>query len=295
MNLNVSPPGAPPGSTIAYEVSVTNGTVKDGACNVRDVRVAFCCPGPDGNPGPGPEGCTRVPVTTVPCEVNGIANCTPNADSSSLTFPADDTGDIIVPGLLCTIGVNPGVTKARAEARIDDYVLLQTEAGVLQPGFSQFVDVALFTLTPTPAGPTPTPTPSANLVVVSVDSAATATIGGQVNVSVTVENVGPGPAGQFAAYFYYSTDQDITAGDTYSGYACSFGGLGPGQSTACTGAIGVPDTLTPGSYYLGATLSYSGTASARSASQPLVLSAAATANPTNQRLHHRWLPPRQRR
>ncbi|HVO24963.1 MAG TPA: hypothetical protein VMW56_15180 [Candidatus Margulisiibacteriota bacterium] len=159
INLNVSPAGLPNGQTATYEAMVVNGTVAQGACDVIDATVTFCCPGADGNPLPGPMGCTNVPVTTSPCNVNnGPPNCVATAGSSNLSFPADGTGNITVPGLNCLINVNPGVIKARAEARVNDgYILLQTATGVPQPELPKLLDVDIFTPTPTET-PTPTPT-----------------------------------------------------------------------------------------------------------------------------------------
>jgi hypothetical protein len=161
INLNVSPPQVPNGQPVTYQVDVTNGTVAQGACDVTGATVTFCCPGADGNPVPGPAGCTNVPVTTSPCNVNnGPPNCTPTAGSSNLSFPADDSGDITVPGLVCLINVNPGVVKARAKAQVNDgYILHQTAAGVPQPELPKLLDVDIVTPTPTNT-PTPTSTPT---------------------------------------------------------------------------------------------------------------------------------------
>ncbi|HVO24964.1 MAG TPA: hypothetical protein VMW56_15185 [Candidatus Margulisiibacteriota bacterium] len=168
INLNVNPAGVPNGSTVEYDVMVTNGTVAAGACDVSQATVTFCCPDANGNPiaAPGaptvlPPGCTNVPVVTTPCNVNnGPPNCTATAGSANLSFPADDSGDIDVMNLTCLINVNPGVVKARAKAQVNDgYILAQTAAGVPQPELPKLLDIFIFTPTPTnTATPTPTPT-----------------------------------------------------------------------------------------------------------------------------------------
>lgn len=159
INIDVTPASVPNGTMVEYTVMVTNGTVPQGACDVSHATVTFCCPGPDGNPVPGPAGCTNVPVTTQPCEVNGASNCSPTAGSANLTFPADGSADITVPGLRCTINLNPGVTRARAKGQVNDgYILAQTAAGVPQPELGKLLDVFLIVPTPTT---TPTDTPTA--------------------------------------------------------------------------------------------------------------------------------------
>jgi hypothetical protein len=87
------------------------------------------------------------------CQVNDGATCTPTAEAEAgLFLPANGSNDKAIPGLKCVVHTNPGVTVARAVAKIDDYVLLQTEAGVPQPGFAASKDVIVIP-------PTPTPTP----------------------------------------------------------------------------------------------------------------------------------------
>jgi hypothetical protein len=157
VNIAVSPPGLPNGSVATYKVTVANGSAAAGSCDVIHASVDFCCPAADGNPEPGPTGCVNVPVVTNPCSVNGVATCSPVPGFNDQSFPADGAG-IVVPGLNCTINVNPGVVKARARAEVNaGYILLQTAQGVPQEALPKQLDVDIFTPTPTSTA-TPTPT-----------------------------------------------------------------------------------------------------------------------------------------
>src|SRR5579862_9275312 len=121
---------------------------------------------------------------------------------------------------------------------------------------------------------TPTPPPAPVLVIQSIDGPDVGTIGGQINISVGVANTGAADAAAFSVVFYYSSDDVITSDDVYSGYVCPFNGLAAGETTGCGGAIGVPDFLMPGTYYLGAIISYNGiNGDAKAASQALTLAA----------------------
>jgi hypothetical protein len=91
-----------------------------------------------------------------------------------------------------------------------------------------------------------------DLVVTSLTAPSSGIIGGQISISVNVANQGTVAAGGFRVGFYFSTDQVITTGDTFSGWFCNFSGLAAGGSTGCAGNVGVPASLTPGVYYFGA-------------------------------------------
>lgn len=94
------------------------------ACDVEDAFVSLCCPGPDGDPFPGPEGCTRIPVLTETCVVNNFG-CTPTAEAvAGIDLPASGVNDKSASGLVSRIRTNPGVTTVRAEARLEDGYLL---------------------------------------------------------------------------------------------------------------------------------------------------------------------------
>jgi hypothetical protein len=133
-------------------------------------------------------------VTTSPCEVNGLADCTPTAGSSNLSFPADGTGNITVPGLQCTINVNSGVTRARAEARVNGgYILEQTAAGVPQPELPKVIDVDVIGFAPTPTE-TATVTPTETPTQTPTDTPTpTATQGNSAAADWCVTHLPPGP------------------------------------------------------------------------------------------------------
>ncbi|MBI2875886.1 MAG: hypothetical protein HYY20_03290 [Candidatus Tectomicrobia bacterium] len=59
-------------------------------------------------------------------------------------------------------------------------------------------------------------------------------------------------AGAFQLRYYYSTDSTITPGDIKSEWYCALSGLATGATSTCNGPIGVPLSLSPGTYYLGA-------------------------------------------
>jgi subtilisin len=84
-------------------------------------------------------------------------------------------------------------------------------------------------------------------------SASTAVItGGQITVDAVVRNNGAGEAGIFRAGFYLSADNVIDTGDIFTGWLCNFdNGLKAGASDKCSGSIGIPSSVLPGTYVLG--------------------------------------------
>src|SRR5947208_3528980 len=83
------------GQTVTYTVGVFNPGPGTGiGCDVTGTTVTFTCPGPDGSP----SGQTTVLGT-------------------SLSFPADNSGDTIFPSVSCKIVVTPGITSATARAQ----------------------------------------------------------------------------------------------------------------------------------------------------------------------------------
>lgn len=155
----------PNGSTVAYAVEVQNNPANlVDACDVTQAFVTFCCPGVDGNPVPGPAGCTDVPVTTLPCNVNDTANCVPTAEATmGIDFPATGLAknDKLVSGLVCSINVNPGVTNALAGVTLKaGYLSCQLpvpSTGVPEPALGNIVGVEVL-VPPVSATPTASPT-----------------------------------------------------------------------------------------------------------------------------------------
>jgi subtilase family serine protease len=95
--------------------------------------------------------------------------------------------------------------------------------------------------------------PKPNLVVTRLVSSATGVSGGDLTgVALEVQNVGNAASGSFRVEFHLSTDSNITASDIFTGWYCDFEGLAAGSSTTCAGTIGVPSSISPGTYFLGA-------------------------------------------
>ncbi len=91
-----------------------------------------------------------------------------------------------------------------------------------------------------------------DLVVTTLVAPASAAIGGKLNgMMVKVQNTGRTRAGAFRVGIYLSTDGVITTGDVYLA-GCNSYGLAPQAVFTCVGSIPLADTLTPGSYYVGA-------------------------------------------
>lgn len=98
-------------------------------------------------------------------------------------------------------------------------------------------------------------TPSSNLpdlVVTSVTSPASGEAGGEIFVSVSVENRGDAAAGAFWTGLYLSTDASITPSDIDTEWGLNSTGLAAGERISASGSIPLPSTLTPGTYYFGA-------------------------------------------
>jgi hypothetical protein len=91
-----------------------------------------------------------------------------------------------------------------------------------------------------------------DLTVVSLKSVNTGAAGGQIPIELEIKNVGSADAGTFRAGFYLSTDDVINIQDTYTGWVCNYdSGLKAGSSGTCSGWIGIPATVLPGTYKLG--------------------------------------------
>jgi len=167
------PAVVPNGGTVTYQVEIFNNPVDNpDACDIKAAFVTLCCPGADGDPAPGPAGCTLVPVAMSPCQVNGAGTCVPTQEAAQgINLPADGGNNKTVAGLECQIQVNPGVTTARAQAMVDAGYLLcmlpPPSTGVVQPAFVRVLGVNIVGSTPGPTTPTFTPavTPTAGAAV----------------------------------------------------------------------------------------------------------------------------------
>ncbi len=93
-----------------------------------------------------------------------------------------------------------------------------------------------------------------DLVVTELRLPTSGTIGGTVaGMTATLRNQGAADASAFRLGFYISTDAQITVSDLYTNWRCLFEeGLASGSTTTCSGSVGIPSVLAPGSYYLGA-------------------------------------------
>lgn len=92
-----------------------------------------------------------------------------------------------------------------------------------------------------------------DLVVASLSSDAVATAGTSLqNVAADILNQGKKPAGPFRLHYFLSTDRTITTEDIDTGATCEVAGLAQGETVHCATSIGLPASLVPGMYYLGA-------------------------------------------
>jgi hypothetical protein len=145
----------------------------------------------------------------------------------------------------CTVTIPSSTTSGSY------YILVQADALAAVSESNEGNNVASVALTVTSGLP--------DLVVTSLTAPTTATIGGTISISVSVLNQGSASAGPFYLGFYFSTDSTITASDTYSGWSCYFSsGVVTGATSTCSGSIGVPSSLAPGTYYLGAIADFLG-------------------------------------
>ncbi|WP_162008638.1 S8 family peptidase [Thermochromatium tepidum] len=91
-----------------------------------------------------------------------------------------------------------------------------------------------------------------DLIVTTVSSPTTGTAGGSITAASTVSNQGTAAAGAFRLGYYLSADGSITINDVDTTWGCDVSSLAPGATFTCSGTVGIPATLTTGSYYLGA-------------------------------------------
>ncbi|MDG4552045.1 MAG: CARDB domain-containing protein, partial [Candidatus Contendobacter sp.] len=90
-----------------------------------------------------------------------------------------------------------------------------------------------------------------DLVVTSVTSPGSGVAGGEITGAMTVNNQGTQATGSFWLGFYLSVDTTITPSDIDTGWGCEFPPLAAGASYSCSGTVGIPASVAPGTYYLG--------------------------------------------
>ncbi len=133
---------------------------------------------------------------------------------------------------------------------------------------------------------------SANLpdLVVTAFSAPTSGRAGSnlTGTWIFIENRGTADTGPFQVGYFYSRNRNVTAADIDSGWWCPLpAGLAAGETNWCSGDIGVPASLSPGTYYLAAIIdsrnevreSDESNNSRNSDDGPVVVSSAADARP----------------
>jgi hypothetical protein len=92
-----------------------------------------------------------------------------------------------------------------------------------------------------------------DFIITSLTVPSTGTIGGMINVTVIVQNQGNIASPTSRTQYYLSTDQTITQTDIDTGWGCNIPSLlANGGTYTCSGGIGIPSTVAPGTYYLGA-------------------------------------------
>ncbi|MCL4488889.1 MAG: hypothetical protein M1570_12265 [Chloroflexi bacterium] len=94
----------------------------------------------------------------------------------------------------------------------------------------------------------------ADLVLTSFTASRTAAAGGKLTgLRLTVKNQGNGDAGPFRVGFYLSNSSTVTTASMYTGWNCTnTTGLAAGSTWDCSGDIGIPSSLAPGTYFLAA-------------------------------------------
>jgi subtilase family serine protease len=94
---------------------------------------------------------------------------------------------------------------------------------------------------------------SADLSISTFTVPATGTAGATIAITMTVQNQGAAAASAFLVSFFFSPDATITTADTRSSIQCAYNdGIAAGRSGDCNINIGVPSSLAPGTYYVGA-------------------------------------------
>jgi hypothetical protein len=90
-----------------------------------------------------------------------------------------------------------------------------------------------------------------DLTITNLTGPNSGTLGAQISMTVNGRNQGTADASDVKVGFYFSTDATITTADTASPNTCTFVTLAQGVNLVCSGNIGVPNSLAPGTYFFG--------------------------------------------
>jgi CARDB len=195
-------------------------------------------------------------------------------------YVLSNTGDVAVaPGQSATVPITATLkSNAMGEIRfsaagqpVRDGATFAPDRCTPSPLCTVLLTITTSSSPPTPAGPYPITvtgssssdrttgftlnvqqTAAPDLIVTRLTAPTTGIIGGILNgVSVEARNQGNAVVNSDRVGFYFSTDQTITSSDVFSG-SCTVGPLGPGATQSCDVPITVPESLSPGTYELGA-------------------------------------------
>jgi subtilase family serine protease len=126
------------------------------------------------------------------------------------------------------------------------------------------------------------PLPNVDLTITAITAPSSGTVGGLLSVTVTVANQGTVAAGAFRVGLYFSTDTNITTSSDVGAQICNYpSGLGAGATNVCTTTVQVPNTLAPGTYFLGAIADDQGAVAETNESNNTRASAAIAISPAN--------------
>jgi subtilase family serine protease len=85
--------------------------------------------------------------------------------------------------------------------------------------------------------------------ITNLTSDTSVRVGGNINVSMTITNLGLANAGPFRMGLYLSTSPNFLSNSTPISW-CDYAGLASGAANTCSGSVNLPAGLQPGTYYL---------------------------------------------
>jgi uncharacterized repeat protein (TIGR01451 family) len=97
--------------------------------------------------------------------------------------------------------------------------------------------------------------PAADLIVMYVSGPTNVCTGNNVNFEAIIMNQGTDPAGAFQTAIYLSSDTNITTADLRL-INRPLSALAPGQTNSLLFSVGIPLTMAPGTYFVGAIADY---------------------------------------